>query len=260
MFNKFFRNLGLAGVLACAFGNLTHAAPITFVKNIGTNSDVALGSTLSILVPAGGVAAGNSIIVTFAIVSVATTVTVADTSGNVYTINADAASSLGGTARRTIIFSANNVAPLLAGGMITVTFVPAVSLARAVSAAEFSGLATISPLDKTMINSNAVPDTSPTSNLTAPTVQPNELLIGAIGAVQPISIGFTPGAGYTGLSRAGTSSGVNDITINPEFRIVAAIGTYLADGTLGSPSSWSAAIATYKGATFPVSLQSFSAD
>src|SRR5206468_6797017 len=35
------------------------------------------------------------------------------------------------------------------------------------------------------------------------------------------------------------------VTIDPEFRTVAAIGSYVADGTLGGNRAWAAAIATY---------------
>src|SRR5206468_226909 len=83
---------------------------------------------------------------------------------------------------------------------------------------------------------------------TAATTQASELLIGAIGVLQPLTSGFTPGAGYTGLPRDGTANGTGDVTIDPEFRIVAATGTYQADGTLAASALWSAGIATYKGA------------
>ena len=64
---------GFAGALLALLGLLVPAAParaqISFVKNIGTNASSVsqLGSTsISVNVSAGGVAAGNSIIVTFA--------------------------------------------------------------------------------------------------------------------------------------------------------------------------------------------------
>src|SRR5207253_101604 len=74
--------------------------------------------------------------------------------------------------------------------------------------------------------------------------------VGAIG-VQGLPIDpFTPGTGYTGLSRAGTVSLLgNDMTINPEYQIVAAQGSYQADATLGILSQWSSAIATYQADT-----------
>lgn len=220
------------------------ATGIGFVKNIGTNQSKTAGTSISVTVPAAGVKAGNSIIVTFAMDSTSGSVSVSDTAGNTYNLDADTGVYV--TYVRTLIFSAHNVTALVSGNTITVTH-PSVN-ARAVSANEFSGLAKTSALalDKT---STATGDsTTPSSGSTATTTQADELLIGAIGVEGPLGDTFTAGSGYTALPRDGTTgaSASSNITINPEYRIVSATGTYVADGTLSDARKWAAAIATYK--------------
>lgn len=173
------------------------ATGIGFVKNIGTNQSKTAGTSISVTVPAAGVKAGNSIIVTFAMDSTSGSVSVSDTAGNTYNLDADTGVYV--TYVRTLIFSAHNVTALVSGNTITVTH-PSVN-AKAVSANEFSGLAKTSALalDKT---STATGDsTTPSSGSTATTTQADELLIGAIGVEGPLGDTFTAGSGYTALPR-----------------------------------------------------------
>src|SRR5439155_1473473 len=76
-----------------------------------------------------------------------------------------------------------------------------------------------------------------------------ELLFGAIGVETKLNQTFTAGSGYTGLPREQSDPNAGSpgrhVTIDPEFRTVAATGSYAADGTLGGPRAWAAAIATY---------------
>jgi hypothetical protein len=141
------------------------------------------------------------------------------------------------------IYSSHNVKAIPAGAVITVSNAfPNV----AASAAEFSGVGT---LDQTQSATGS--GTSPSSGLTtAPTTQASELLIGAITNQSNFGAPtFTPGAGYTALT---SGYGVNlspifAFGVNPEYQIVAATGTYQANGTFSSSASgWGAAIATYK--------------
>ncbi len=236
-------------VMLAALGFLANAGAgaISKVQDLGTASQFLLGGmSLSITVPAGGVAAGDSIILTFVMDVAAGAVSISDSAGNTYLKDADVA-GLVGAVRRTIIFSSHGVLPLAGGNTITATF-PALATAKALSASEFSGLASSGTLDRTNTNSNMVPDTAPTSGFTMPTSQASELLIGAIGVLQPLASGFTPGSGYTVLPRAGTSAGSGNVTIDPEFQIVSSTGSYQADGTLAAAALWSAAIATYRAA------------
>lgn len=79
------------------------------------------------------------------------------------------------------------------------------------------------------------------------------MLIGAIGVEGPVTDTFSPGTSFATIGRVGTSGGnpANNITVNPEYRLVSAIDRYAADGTLGANRSWAAAIVTYKAALPP---------
>jgi len=227
-------------------------AAITLVGNIGTNNQKDGGHTsLSVTVGASGVGAGHSIIVTIAMDNSPTgAVSCSDTAGNTYTNDVDFGQDSGTNGSRTIICAAHNVSALVNGNTITVNH-PNVK-ASAMSANEFSGLATSSVLDKTAsAGDNTGTNTSPTSGNTATTTQANELLIGAIAVEGPTADTFTLGASYSTLTRAGTNAGSaqDNITMNCEYQIVSATGAYHADGTMGTArNSWAAAIATYKAA------------
>jgi hypothetical protein len=233
-----------ASLLLCLTSIRSASAAIGFVKAIGTAKSKTSGASLTLTVPAGGVAAGNSIIITFAMDDADGAVSAADSRGNAYAVDADA-NRVGVNDRvRTVILSAHNVTALQGGDTITLSH-PSVT-ARAASAVEFSGLTGSGALDQT---STAVGNsTTPSSGSTSTTAQPDELLIGAIGVEGPLGDIFTPGTNYNALTRDGTTggSGASNITIDPEYRIVSATGAYLANGTLGTGRRWAAAIATYK--------------
>src|SRR5438874_1704863 len=130
-------------------------AGIGFVKNIGTNSSATTGTTIAVTVPAAGVAAGNSIILTLAMGDAAGTVSAAD-GVNTYTVAANVTNA---SHVRTVILSARNVTALASGATITVTH-PSVA-ARALSANEFSGVSKTAALDQTSAASGT--DTNPSS-------------------------------------------------------------------------------------------------
>jgi hypothetical protein len=218
-----------------------NAAAITFVKSVGTAQDKSTGTTISVTLDGPAVPAHRSIIVAFAMDAADGTVSASDSSGNTYTVDADVAEA---NHVRTVILAAHNVATLPSGSTITVSH-PSVA-ARALSVAEFSGLEQTAPLDRVSTeNGNG---TTPSSGLTVTTTVPDELLVGAIGVEGPDGDSFAAGAYYTALPRIGTSGGSasSNVSINPEFQIVSAIGTYAADGTLGTIAKWAAGIATYR--------------
>jgi cysteine-rich repeat protein len=222
------------------------AGAIAFVTNVGTNGNTTTGSTIAVTVAAGGVAVNNTVIVAFAMDPATGAVTVADTRGNTYTSNADVSNGSGTNGVRTVVLSTRLTTALLAGDTITVTH-PSVA-ARAVSVNVFSGLAGASVLDRTATGTGT--STAPATPATAATTQADELLIGAMGVETGSTETFTLGASYiTGTNRsssAGTAAA--NITIDPEYRIVAATGTYTATGTLSASRAWAAAIATYRAA------------
>jgi hypothetical protein len=143
---------------------------------------------------------------------------------------------------RTVIFSAPVATALVSTNTITVTH-PS-STAEAMSVSEFAGVAS---LDVTASASGS--GTAPSSG-NAVTTMADELIVGAIGVEGPSGDSFTEGGSYSTdpPTRAGTAGGTDDtnITINPEYRIVSAAGTYAADGTITS-RDWAAAIATFYG-------------
>src|SRR5437667_1919810 len=222
-------------------------AGIGFVKNIGTNSSATTGTTIAVTVPAAGVAAGNSIILTLAMGDAAGTVSAAD-GVNTYTVAANVTNA---SHVRTVILSAQNVTALASGATITVTH-PSVA-ARALSANEFSGVSKTAALDQTSAASGT--DTNPSSGSTATTTLANELLIGSIAVEGPLADTFTTGGSYTPLTRAGTgivlpnfaSTGVRatSLTISKPTGVVAGdvlVASVDAAGgtgtTITAPSGW----------------------
>jgi hypothetical protein len=220
------------------------------LTNIGQNSSTSTGTTISVTVPAGGVAAGNTIIVSFATDPTNTptgAVTVADTKGNIYTKDADIANGTGTSGVRTLVFSAPVTVALVSGNTITVTYPSAA--AKAVSICYANGLISASRVDVTHTGTGN--STAPTSGATANTTQASELLIGAIGTEsRTSSTTMTAGSGYTLLNNASadTGSSGSSITIFPEYQPVYVTGTYTANGTLSGSTSrnWAAVIVTYK--------------
>ena len=237
------------GLVALLHSDAT--AAIAFVKNIGT-ANSGTTTTTSVAVPAAGVAAGNSIILTFASADAGTTYSATDSAGNTYAVNIQGAKA---GIVRTVILSAHNVQALVSGNTITVTHPSLPGTAkRGLSADEFSGLAKTGTFDQsqTGFNSGAA-TTAADSGATATTTQAAELLMGAIGDDGPLNDGFTAGDNGQGgtytvnaSSRAG-AGGSGAFTINPEYEIVAAVNAYHAKGTLGASRNWAANIATYKG-------------
>jgi len=224
----------LFGVLVVTFASPVSGA-ITKVKDIGTNTLTATGTTISVTVPAGGVAAGNSIIVTFAMPEVSGTVSCSDSAGNSYTADIDKNNNNNVLA---VIFSAHNVSALSSGNTIIVTHPSTTD--RAMYVGEFSGLAASSTLDLT--DSNGGNATSMTSNTTGSTSEPRELLIGALGVAGPTGDNFTHTSPWNALTEAGTSV----VTLNSQYQIVSTTGTYDAAGTNSVKRKYAACYATYK--------------
>src|SRR5262249_13341608 len=193
------------------------------------------------------VAAGDMIVVSIALDPAVGPVTCADSGGNAYSVDVDRTNGSGTSGVRTVVCSATVTSALAAGATLPGTH-PAV-IATAVSASEFAGLAVASRVDQTASATGAT--NSPSSGPTAVTTQPDELLIGAIAVETKQTETFTPGAGYSALlSQQSSQSGslTSNVTIDPEFRIVSAIASYVADATIENARQWAAAIVTYRAA------------
>jgi uncharacterized repeat protein (TIGR01451 family) len=223
-------------------------AAIAFVRDIGTNANTAQDTSISVTVPAGpSVPAGNTVIVSFVLDgNPVPSPTCSDSKGNLYSVDVERQNT-DELNFRTLICSANITTPLVPGDTITVSYpLPAFAARKAISVSEFSGLAPTGRLDQTQSNTGFSPNMD--SGTTAPTSQPDELLIGAFGVGEPPT-GFTPGTGYTALSAAGAT----DLSILPEYRIVSATGAYSASGTMSMSQFpfWTGLIATYRMAATP---------
>src|SRR5579871_687168 len=216
-----------------------HAA-VTLAQTIGTASLASAGTSISVTVP-GGVAAGDTILLAFAMRDTGAGIAATDSRGNVYTlaVEADDAGLV-----RTAILSAPVTTALAAGDTITVTH-PATT-ARALAAADFAGIAAPAPLDRTAIGSGI--GTTPATGPTAVTGHADELVLGAIGTDGPASDTLTPGVGYAPLTSAGTATG-SDVSIFPEFQVTSTTGSYAATGTLSTSRDWAAAVATFVAAS-----------
>jgi len=232
----FFEVLAVSLIMSGFFmADYAHAESlVSFVKNIGTNTKSQSGnSSISVTVPASGVAAGNTIIVSFASGTFSPGIACADSQGNIYNIDADKID----VAERVTICSAHVTTALVAGNTITATY-PSFSGTSTITANEFFGLLS-SSLDASSTDSGN--SDAPDSGLTALTAQPEELLMGAIQFSGANGATFTPGAGY-----ARTNSDLAGRPLASLYQIVSAMGAYSAGGTLTTENQWEAAIATYK--------------
>src|SRR5437773_261595 len=241
-------------------------AGIAFVKNIGTNASATTDTTIAVTVPAAGVAAGDSVILTLAMADASGGVTATDSKGNTYSLVADITNA---SNVRTVILAAHNVTALVSGDTITVTH-PSASV-RALSANEFSGLSPTSALDQTHTATGS--STAPSSGATAATTEAAELLLGAMGVGGTISDTFTPGASYTALTRAGitgigfrgaqsassgSSSSATSLAISrPAATVandvmVASITSRTSSSpppTIATPAGWTSIVSTNNGST-----------
>jgi hypothetical protein len=231
---------------------------IRLVNNLGTDAAMLVDSwgnrilsdlTIDVSVPT---TKGDRIIVETA-ASSGRAVEVSDSKGNSYHLD-NTLSGITGPA----IFSAEITNPLGFGDEIRVHIQGGQSAAA--SATEWHGLLEPDPADQEAGGSGQGPGVS--TSATPPTSQPGELLIGAVqtgldfAATAP---SLSPGAGYTTLPDNHVippPSYMEGVAVLPEYRIVNAIGSYVADGTIrpavpdtsGSQWSWAAAIQTYKAA------------
>lgn len=220
---------------------------IKFIQTIGTFTSTTAATTSAVTVPAAGVGAGASIILTVGLPSnaVAGAVSATDTAGNTYSIDADVTNSSAGP--RIVILSAHKVEPLAAGNAITVTH-PSTNR-RNLIAAEFSGLAASPNVDRTSTNTATVNNLNPaTSGTTAMTTQPDQLLLGAFGVGGSLADNYSVGAGYTAINRISASNTAPAVQNAAMYRVVNQLGEYSAGftTTLGTARQYAGAIVTYK--------------
>ena len=216
-----------------------------FVKNLGTASTVASGSTVSLTVPAGGVVVGHTVILATSMrggTGVSLT-SVSDSRGNTYTIDSSARDSTVNIAA--FLASARATTALQAGDTITATYNTSSTAPRLVTAAEFENVA-INRVDSTPPVQTGIGTFPYTGYVTVPAG--GRLLVGYFGIARYIFFGpgdFTPGASFAGYAQASGGSGSASQKLAAEWRL-ALSGTQNADGRLSAESAWAGNIVSYR--------------
>lgn len=216
---------------------------IAFVKAFYDEDNV-------ITIPAGGIAQGNFLVLGFLHDDNTNAVTaINDTAGNTYAqavINDDNAAN-----RHVAIWYAYMTTGLSAGNTITLTQVA--SHAGCI-VGEFSGITSVTPLDKTQ-QGDTVSGTSHTTGLTASTAQADELLIGVHGTMAGTAAFTNTGSWIRDAAMTQTPFGVYRVSM--QYQIVSSVGTYESTGTTAGATAYGQVIATFEGGeVIPTPLQS----
>ncbi len=200
-----------------------------FVKSFKRDTDG--GTDIIVTVPAGGVAAGNTLVLgALSLIGAVTGVT--DTQGNTWTLDRQQAS--GGNSRTTV--ASCRVATTLAEGN-TITIALAESSTRgAAVVSEFAGL-----LDLDQVASTFGASTAADSGDTPTTTEPNEVVAGVIFVFSGAADTLTPG---TGLTTRISAVHTNEI-IYALDRTVSSTGAYKIDGSNSASRTWLALVCTY---------------
>jgi hypothetical protein len=237
---------------------------ISYIGDIGSNQSKTTGTSIAVTTTAA-VAAGDDIILTFAMDGNSGTVSVSDGASNTYTQVANAQFTAPSSSNvRTVVFAAYNVNTLSSGSTITVTH-PSIA-ARSAVVSVFRGLAISGALDQTHTATGTTSAVS--SGATSTTTKADELLIGAVGLEGPnVDAPSVWQNSFTYGPRLGTSFGsssgdATDITAQMGWRIVGATGAYQAQLiNLNTTRDWAAAIATFKAEVpLPIQIASFAAN
>ena len=245
----------ITAVARDAAGNLSTSAPvtvttvkpppITLVRQLGQSGVGNTGNT-TVLTLANNVELGDTIVVFAGISSKGIQLTsIADSRGNTYTI--DATINHQTDSLNSFVGSAYVSTPLQAGDKITATFSANLFSARAITAADFKGIAAANRVDQvaTQTGSSATPNTPFTAN----TGQNDELLVSGIGLDGATTNTYTAANGFSALAPVNaTVSGVAR-TLQQSYRIVNAVSQYRAQGTLAATAFWNNALVTYRAAT-----------
>lgn len=212
---------------------------ITLVRAF--NGSDAFASSFSVTVPAAGVAAGDTLILSCASADSTFNVSsISDTGGNTYTVRSGTRTVIGGN---TILIADAHISTALnSGDTITLTLAGATGGSALVS--EFSGIAAASYFDVSHGATIAF-DTAFDSGATATTAQADELVFGTMYAPSSART-FTAGSGFTEIAESAFFTAWVQQT---EYKVVAATGTYSATATADSATEGIAVVATYKAAS-----------
>jgi Dictyostelium (slime mold) repeat len=220
------------------------ALAASFVKVAGTRTRTStLNSSMTAPVPSSGVAAGDSVIVALQVGTLGGAVTCSDSINGSYDTDVISTPGVAGIA----ILSKHNVAALGFGDSITCSY-PTFNGASSMTAYEFAGLETVSPLDQTAQSLSASAGAA-SSGLTASTSQARELVFGFfwLPSVTQTFVPATSGGNplenpYDPAWAQPFASG----TQKTMYRFVGSIRQFEANGTVVGVGGWLAQVATYR--------------
>ena len=208
-----------------------------FVKNVASGT-VSNANSLTLTVPAAGVASGNVLFIRVGVPQEALTVSsITDTGGNAY---AQVVSNNAGTNRAAYLWRASITTGLASGNTIVLSF--SAKEAWHASAEEFSGLsATVDGTPSSAEGSSTTPSvaTTPTNAID---VVVSDLFINS-GAADSFTedTDTTGGAAWTSLTLVGASH-----ALRGAWKITTSATTQTYDPTLGTTRGWVDLIAAYQ--------------
>jgi len=207
--------------------------------------DGSFASSYNFTVPAGGVPAGNHLMIGLFLNSTAANLnSVTDSRGNTYVIDNDFVGTF--VAVHLYSVSARIATALLENDTITFTLSQVEGIAATLL--EFSAMATSAFFDQ-FAEAHVTFSTSHSSGLTPQTAQADEVCVGFHVWDDEVQT-WTPHASYTEDNER-TAQGQRCVT---QHKIVAATGQYESNGTTSASVASENIVATYKGATADVIL------
>jgi hypothetical protein len=223
---------------------------ISLVQQVAsaTEQSYTARDTITLTVPAGGVAQGDTLII-FAgnNYSTAGAISATDSKGNAYTVDGHNGNASNNTS--TTVLSGYMSSGLVAGNTITVTY-SSVATMRMALATEWSGVAPTGRVDTTATNLGNTAALS--SGTTAATTQADELVVGSFadGANET----FAAGSGFTAFPTQLVSNlGSTYRTQWQEYKTLSAIGTQIATATSSAASPYAGLAVTYRARTIDTS-------
>jgi hypothetical protein len=227
-------SLALAGLnlQAGTFSKMTAGGTPAFVQQAAKDGGPVASTTQTFPAPS---TTGNLIVVSVGYDSPAATISsVTDSKGNTYNLAVGPTNWATGGVVHTSTYYARNITGGGAAITITVTLSGASTSVLQVYQFEYSGVATVSPVDKT--SSNFGTGLSPVNSGSQTTTQVNELIYGLVATTVG---GVTGGASYT------TRSAFNTQFIGDKN--APSTGSYNVDATFTGAQDWVSHMVTFKG-------------